>query len=158
MALECVSDDIEETKQKTHTCPKCNQDSGIPKAHTDGVKKVVARHGELPGNTFQVLGKARAKLVHQGQSVASWALISREKPEQRFSLLSILEQLTAEAIAISLKSDPEIVHVVDTKAPDMTIVGQFEYTVDNSPRNRWPKSIHETLAEVKAVQGGSLMT
>ncbi len=39
MALECVSDDIEETKQKTHTCSKCRQDSGIPKAHTDGVEK-----------------------------------------------------------------------------------------------------------------------
>ena len=130
MALECVSDDIEETKQKTHTCSKCKQDSGIPKAHTDGVKKVVAQHGELPRNTFQVLGKARAKLVHEGQSVVSWALTSQERPEQRFSLLSILEQLTAEAIAISLKSDPGIVHVVDTKALDMTVIGQFEYTAE----------------------------
>jgi len=152
MALECVSDDVEETKQKTLTCRMCKQDTGIQKAHTDGFKRVIARRRELPRNTFKVLGKARAKLVHEGKSVAACVLPSRERPDQTFSLLSILEQLAAEAIAISLKSDPEMVRVIDTQVPNMTVVGQFEYTTNGDPGRRWQKSVRAALADIETVR------
>lgn len=152
MALECVSDDIEETRQKTHICPKCRQDTGIPKAHTDGIKRIVTRRGELPRNTFQVLGKARAQLVHEGKSAASWVLTSRERSNQAFPLLSILERLAAEGIAVSLKSDPEAVKIIDTTSPNMTVVAQYEYTGDGGPGSRWQKSVRTTLAEIRSAQ------
>ena len=148
LALECISDDILETTQKTHRCPKCHEDTGISKAHTDGIKTLISRHAGLPANTFQTLGRARAKLVHEGISSSGLSL-KKTDSAQAFSAAAVLQELAAAGIATSLSVDPDSVHVVDVAPLDATVVAEFPYAEAEGPRTRWPKSIREVLAELR---------
>jgi hypothetical protein len=145
-ALECISNDIKTTETTTHVCQRCGQPTGIPRSQTDGIKALIARHPELPKNTFRDLGRARGRLVHGGDQSVAHMLRTLEP---------IVRTLAAEGIALSLRVDPASIRILTTHGveiiPQMTAL--FDSAAD--PATPWSRSVTALLAEIRASMSGA---
>jgi len=63
-ALEAISDTIKKQEELEHLCKHCGKKSGIPKAHSDGIKFVLTDILHKPRNMFGKISRVRAKTVH----------------------------------------------------------------------------------------------
>jgi len=140
-SLECISNDVRETIEKTHRCRSCGGDSGIGKSQTDGVRELIARHPELPHKVFGQLAGTRAALVHGSDDTAK---------ERAKVLEPIIQRLALDGIAISLGLEPASVSVVDTRTPEMGLIATADYAADTDPSNRWGEPVREAIARLRA--------
>lgn len=137
-ALECISNDIEETKETTHKCKNCGQSTGIGKAQTDGIKALIKKRAELPADFFKKISSARGKLVHG------------DKADEVFTLEPILQRLTADGIAISLGVDPSTVNIANSSRPKIWPIMEVEYSDCSSHiNNEWSTTISELLKKLR---------
>lgn len=140
-SLECISNDIKETIEKTHTCKKCGESTGIQRSQTDGIKALIARHPETPNSLFAQLGRTRAKLVHGNDPNAHDAVKQLEPT---------IRSLAAEGIALSLRVDPASIRVVDTSCPEIIPLMRGSYDPSTDPAGKWGRSITTLLATLAA--------
>ncbi len=143
-ALECISNDIKETSEKTHTCRNCGKSTGIAKAQTDGIRALIQRHPEARASLFADLGKARAKLVHGGD------------PKVR-QMVKVLEPtartLAVEGIALSLGVDPASLRMTDSSTAELFPILRGTYEAGSDPATKWGRSMTAFVEELKRMDG-----
>lgn len=139
-SLECVSNDVKKTPDKTHTCQSCGKSTGINKAQIDGIKYLIARHEELPKSLFSKLGKTRAKLVHGGDASAE-AMAKQLEP--------ITRVLAAEGITMSLELDPDTVRIQETTAPTIMPIMKARFDDASDHLERWGQSMTSLIEKLQ---------
>lgn len=139
-SLECISNDIKETVEKTHTCQSCGKATGISKAQTDGIKALIGRHPAAPTSLFSDISKARARLVHGGDPAAQEVVRALEPT---------VRALAAEGIALSLGVEPASIRVTDTSRVEIIPIMQGIYERNMDPAAKWGRSMTAFVADLE---------
>jgi hypothetical protein len=138
-ALECISNDVKKTEVTTHICQACSKPTGIPKSQTDGIKELIRRHPELPGDTFKKISRIRGKIVHGSDDPESKDDIVRYAP--------VLHRLVIDGIAISLRVDPSSINFQKLHHFEIMVNAVAKYSPDRNPTTEWGRSMLKTLEQ-----------
>jgi hypothetical protein len=147
IALEVISDDIKPAAVVTPKCKNCGAEVNSFTSHFGGVKEVVNRHADLPKKMFDRLRRVRGEIAH--------GALSQKLTAEVREYLPLIERLGAEAIAISLGSDPTTVQVRGgIRLYDGFVFGEVDFNPETNPHTRWKQSIPELLAIRERLEGG----